>query len=96
MSADELPLVCSLSAISLSQRLAEIAAIGNHVLRDARNDGRHAELRFAPGAAVRERVDAVLAAESECCAFLTMRVTDGPDGIVLGIDAPERAELVVK
>lgn len=96
MSDDELPIACSLSASDLSRRLAEITALGNDVLLDACNDGRHAELRFARGATARERVDAIVAAESQCCAFLTMRVTDTPDAVVLSIDAPAGAELVVR
>lgn len=58
-------------------------------------DGTRARLRFAAGAGIRERVDAIVAAESSCCAFLTMRVTDEPDAVVLTIDAPEDAELVL-
>lgn len=96
MSADDQPIVCSLSATDLSERLAEIASIGNDALLHVRNDGRHAELCFATGRDVRERVDAIVVAESQCCAFLAMRVTDTPDGVVLRIDAPEGAEIVVR
>lgn len=94
MSAD-LPTVCSLSPTDLTQRLAEVAGLGREALLDARNDGTHAELRFTTGADVRQRVDAIAAAESQCCAFLTMRVTDAPEAVVLTIDAPAGAELVL-
>jgi hypothetical protein len=43
---------------------------------------------------VSDRVQAVMAAESECCPFLTMRVTDEPC-VVPTIDAPEGAEVVL-
>jgi hypothetical protein len=40
-------------------------------------------------------VQAIVAAESRCCAFVQMRVSDEPDAVVLEIDAPEGAELVL-
>jgi hypothetical protein len=92
----ELPIACSLSAADLPGRLAEMAALGDAALVEAQQDGTHAELRFAAAAGMRERVEAIVAAESQCCAFLTMRVTGEPDTIVLTIDAPEAAELVVR
>jgi hypothetical protein len=92
----ELPIACSLSATELPARLAEMAALGDAALVDERQDATHAELRFAGGAGVRERVEAIVDAESRCCAFLTMRVTGEPDAVVLTIDAPEGAELVLQ
>jgi hypothetical protein len=93
----ELPIACSLSATDLPVRLAEMAALGGAALVDACQDATHAELRFAAAAAgVRERVEAIVAAESQCCAFLMMRVTGEPDTIVLTIDAPEGAEPVLQ
>jgi hypothetical protein len=91
----ELPIACSLSATELPARLAEMAALGDTALVDARQDATHAELRFAAGAGVHERVEAVVAAESQCCAFLTMRVSGEPDTVVLTIDAPQGAEVVL-
>ncbi len=41
------------------------------------------------------RVEAIVAAESRCCAFLTMHVADEPDPVVIIIDAPEGAEDVL-
>jgi len=92
----ELPIVCSLSATELPARLAEMAALGREALLDAKHEGTRAELRFAAGAAVRARVDAIVAAEAQCCAFLTMRVTEPPDMVVLSVDAPAGAELVLR
>jgi hypothetical protein len=91
----ELPIACSLSVTELPARLAEMAALGDAALMDARQDATHAELRFAAGATVHERVSAIVAAESRCCAFLTMRVSETPDAVVLAIDAPESAEVVL-
>jgi hypothetical protein len=88
----ELPIACSLSATELPTRLAAMADVARAALLDVRSAGTHAELRFAADAGVRDRVDAIRAAESRCCAFLDMAVTDEPNTVVLTIDAPAGAE----
>lgn len=90
-----LPLACSLTATELPQRLDEIAELGRAALVDAWAEEARAELRFAAGAGVRERVEAIVAAESKCCAFLTMAVTAESDTVVLTIDAPDGADTVL-
>jgi hypothetical protein len=40
-------------------------------------------------------VQRLVAAESQCCAFLTMRLDDAPGEVRLTIDAPEDAEPVL-
>ena len=94
MSAD-VPIACSLNATELSTRLADMAALGRAALVDVRTSPASAELRFAAGEGVRRRVEAIVAAESECCAFLTMRIGDGADVVGLRIEAPPGAELVL-
>jgi len=91
----DLPIACTLTASELTTRLREMADLGHAALVDARTTDDRAQLRFAAGAGVRERVAAIVAAESECCAFLTMRVSDEPDAIVVTIDAPEGAAPVL-
>jgi hypothetical protein len=91
----ELPIACSLRATELPARLAQIAELGQDALVNVELSGAHASLRFAAGPDVRERVTGVAAAESACCAFLAMQVSDEPDAVVLDITAPEDAELVL-
>jgi hypothetical protein len=91
----ELPIACSLNASEFPARLAEMADLGRAALIDARTEPTRAQLRFTAGAGVRARVEAIVAAESQCCAFLTMRVSDEADTVVLTIDAPADAELVL-
>lgn len=91
----EPPIACSLNARELPARLAEMADLGRAALTDARTEPTRAQLRFAAGAGVRARVEAIVAAESECCAFLAMHVSDEPDTVVLTIEAPQNAELVL-
>jgi hypothetical protein len=90
----ELPLACSLSATELPGRLREMAVLGADALVDAGTEqrGTRAWLRFAAADGIRRRVEAIVAAESQCCPFLTMRVGDEPGAVVLTIAAPEGAE----
>jgi hypothetical protein len=83
-----LPLACSLSATEFPQRLAEAAALGRDALVGVQQDAAHAELRFAAGNRIRERVEAFAAAESECCPFFTLRVSEEHDVVLLTVDAP--------
>ena len=92
----ELPIACSLSAGDLNDRLTEIAAVGRDALLDAERSGAHATLRFAAGRGIEERLARIVAAESECCAFLTMTLREDGDALVLAIAAPEDAELVLE
>ena len=92
----ELPIACSLSAGDLNDRLAEIADLGRDALLDAELAGTHATLRFAAAPGIRQRLTRIVAAESECCAFLTMTVRDEGGAVVLAIAAPEGAEIVLE
>jgi len=85
-----LPIACTLGAADLTVRSEEIRALGRDGLLDVavEDDGR-VVLRFRGNSAIRERVEALVAAERECCAFLDFRVEHGPDAIVLTISAPD-------
>jgi hypothetical protein len=76
-------------------RLAEMAAIGGTSLLDVEAAGRHARLRFRQEPGVRDRLSSIVAAESECCAFLTMRLGDEPGATTLTINGPDGAEPVI-
>ena len=94
MSAEP-PLACSLSATELPVRLADMADLGRAALLDVSHDELRAVLRFAAGDGVHERVQAIADAESSCCAFLTMRVGAVADSVVLSIEAPEGADVIL-
>jgi hypothetical protein len=91
----ELPIACSLTAAEMPARLAEMGAIGRASLLDAETSGRRARLRFRMDDGTRTRLRAIVAAESECCAFLTMRLEDEPGVVALAIDGPEGSEPVI-
>ena len=94
MSTDP-PIACSLSATELPLRLAAMADLGDAALVEIDRAGTRAELRFAAGAAVRERLEEIVAKEARCCPFLTMRLTESAGVITLHVQAPEGAEVAV-
>jgi hypothetical protein len=85
----ETPIACSLSADELPARLAEIRAIGADALLGA--DGAGA-LRFRNDEATRGRLEAIIAAESECCSFLAFDLRSVGDELELRVTAPDGAE----
>jgi hypothetical protein len=90
----ELPIACSLSTTDLRARLAEMAELGRCALTGSDCQGRRAELRFDGSA--RERVEAIAAAEAECCAFLEMRVSEEDGEVLWALEAPAGAEAVLE
>ncbi len=94
MSTDQ-PIACSLSQSELSTRLAAMAQLGAAALIEVRRRAVRAELVFAADAAVRERLEAIVAAEAQCCPSLTMSVTERGTAITLAVEAPEGAEVAL-
>jgi hypothetical protein len=84
-------IACSLGAEELPARLAEIRAIGRHSLVAVSPDG---SLRFRAGAAVRKRLEDVIAAESVCCSFLAFDLREEAGELVLTVTAPKGAEAI--
>jgi len=58
-------------------------------------EGGLASLRFRPDAEIRERLAAIVAAESQCCAFLDLRLEHEANATVLTIAAPDGGTEVV-
>lgn len=85
----ELPIACSLSAAQLPERLAEIGAQSRDSLI-ARGPSRL--LRFRDDESTRARLDALIAAESECCSFLSFDLRRDRGDLVLSIGAPPEAQ----
>jgi hypothetical protein len=88
----ELPVVCSLDAGDLEQRLAAIGEIGAESLIDRRQDGERHLLRFRSDPRTRERLEDIVRAERECCAFLDLLLEDEGDYVVLSVAAPEAGQ----
>ena len=90
-----LPIACTLSATDLRARGAELRALGGDGLLDVSEQADLAVLRFRPEPDILARVEAIAAAESECCAFLRFRVDHTEQATVLTISAPNGGEEMV-
>ena len=90
----ELPLACSLRGAELRDRLGQMAAVGEAGLLAFEADSTSATLRFRPE--VREGLDAIVAAEAECCPFLSLDLADEPGAVRLTISAPADAAPVLQ
>jgi hypothetical protein len=91
----ELPIACSLSATDLERRQTELAELGRETLVHVRRgEGVAMVLRFARDRDTRKRLERVVAAEAECCAFLDLRIADD-EGLELTIDGPADAAPVI-
>jgi hypothetical protein len=87
-------LACTLTPADMSRRGDEIRAVGRDGLLSASRDAGAIVLRFRP--AVRERVEAIVEAESRCCAFLDFTLVHEGDELVLEVRAPDGAEAAVE
>ena len=81
----DLPIACSLDATALAGRREEMRAVPLLAAR--------VQLRFA--AHDRERIERLVEAESQCCPFLTMSVSQSGDEVVLDVTGPTGSERVL-
>jgi hypothetical protein len=95
MSPRDLPMACSLDAGEMPKLLAAMTEIGRADLLSAKVDGMRAELQFSSGEQTASRLETIVAAEGECCPFLTLELTDEGDSLRLTIDAPEGGEQIL-
>jgi len=90
--ADDTPFACSLEAGDLERRLAAIAEIGTESLVSRQVEDGHHLLCFRPSATTRERLEAIVAAEAECCSFLDLALDQEEGALRLSIAAPSDAQ----
>jgi hypothetical protein len=90
------PIVCTLTADEMPKRLAQIRAIGEASLRSAETIGSQAALRFRADPLTRRRLEAIIAAEGQCCAFLSFELTEEREDLVLAIRGPAGSEPVMQ
>ena len=87
-------IACSLTAADHRQRLADLDELRHDALLNRTSIPGGKRLTFA--ATARERVEAAIAAEAECCPFLTMDVHVADDRLVLDVTGPEEAAPIIE
>jgi MerR family transcriptional regulator, copper efflux regulator len=96
METDEMrggrPVACSLGTGELEQRVAAIAEIGAAGLASRSVAGGSHLLRFHGDTQTKRRLEEIVAAESECCPFLELSLTEEDGELVLSIAAPAGGE----
>lgn len=83
------PIACSLAADDLRQRLDEIAAVGAESLVARDSDGLRHTLCFHSDPQTRRRLERIIAAEAECCSFLSLTLVEQKGELILILEAPE-------
>lgn len=88
--------MCTLAPNDLIAHLAEIDALAADGLleRTPTHDGVRVRLRDAPE--IERRTRAIVAAESDCCAFLDFRLGRGAGELVLDITGPAEARPLIE
>ena len=93
---DPAPIACSLTGAEYRKRVADTGQVAREALRDRRPIDGGAHLSFEESAAVRERLEALVAAESQCCPFLTMNLSAADGRLVLEVTGPELAAPIIE
>ena len=90
------PIACSLTGAEYRKRVADTGQVARDALRERRPIEGGARLSFEESADVRERLEVFVAAESQCCPFLTMNLTAGAGRLVLDVTGPEPAAPIIE
>jgi hypothetical protein len=92
----ELPIACTLTPDGMTARLALIdALVADGLLERTPTDtGLRVRLRDTP--VIEQRIRELVAAESECCAFLDFELRRDRGDLVLDIAGPEDARPVIE
>jgi hypothetical protein len=91
--AQDAPIACTLTVAERPGRAASARELGQQALVDLEVADRTALLRFDGH---REEVDALVAAETSCCAFFDFDIREDGDRIELEILTPEGGELFLR
>ena len=89
----EVPIACTLGGSDRRARAVAIRELGDRALVGLEANDRRARLRFH---GERERVEALVAAESQCCAFLQFAIARDGEETEVEIRTPEGGESLLR
>jgi hypothetical protein len=90
------PIACSLAGAEYRERVAEIGRVAREALGDRESIDGGARLSFDETADIRGRLEALVAAESECCPFLAFNLSAADRRLVLEVTGPEQAAPIIE
>jgi hypothetical protein len=91
----DLPIACTLTADDMTARTVQINALAADGLLDRAPTGTGMRIRLLDRPDIEQRTRELVAAESECCAFLDFRLCRESGDLVLYISGPEDARPVI-
>jgi hypothetical protein len=92
---EQAPIACSLTTHDYRQRLEAIRKVGNESLLAVDESAAGIALRFRNSHGTRSDLRTIVDAEAECCPFLSLRVDETDEELVLTAAAPPEAAPVV-
>ena len=92
----DIPMACTLTPDGLTARLGLIDALAADALSERTETARGVRVRLRDTPEIERRTRALIAAESECCAFLDFALTREGDALVLEISGPEDARPLIE
>lgn len=87
----ELPLACALGPDDGAARMRRWQALADQGRPTARRSGHRLQVRYEPEPGVREELEALAAAERQCCSFVAWDVTQEGQNPVLYVTADPNA-----
>ena len=91
----DLPIACTLSSRQYTHRIAELTSLAARALHSREQTEAGERLVFTDTPEIEQQLHAVIAAESSCCAFLTMKLERSGDGLVLDVSGPHDARPII-
>ena len=91
----DLPIACTLSPGGMTARLALIDALAADGLLDRTPTDAGVRVRLRDTPEIEQRTRDLVAAESQCCAFLDFALERDETGLVLDIAGPDEAQPVI-
>ena len=92
----ELPIACTLTPDGMTARVALIAALASDGLLDRTSTASGVRVRLRDTPDVERRTRELVAAETECCAFLDFELARDGGDLVLEISGPADARPVIE
>jgi hypothetical protein len=83
----QLPIACTLGPDDGAARMQRWEALSAKARPSARRSGHLLEVRYRPEPGIHEELQALAAAERQCCSFADWKVTQEQDHVVLHIRA---------